>query len=100
MIRFERSCRIARGKDLVTIEWAKEITAYLNGKYPDTNLQVFSHRFGVIDTLAWQADFDSLASLDSYQRALNGDEGFWERLGKSTEFFIEGSFFDTVLETL
>ena len=100
MIRFERSGRIARGKDLVAIEWAKEITVYLNGKYPDANLQVFSHRFGVIDTLAWQADFDSLASLDNYQRTLNSDEGFWERLGKGTEFFVEGSFFDTVIESL
>ncbi|HEU0297105.1 MAG TPA: hypothetical protein VFR47_30475 [Anaerolineales bacterium] len=100
MIRFQRSGRIARGKDLQAIEWSKEVTAYLNGKFSEANLQVFSHRFGDIDTLAWQADFDSLASLDSYQRAINGDKEFWERLGKSTEFFVEGSFFDTVFETL
>lgn len=100
MIRFQRSGRIARGKDLQAIEWSKEMTAYLNGKFSEANLQVFSHRFGDIDTLAWQADFDNLASLDSYQRAINGDKEFWERLGKSTEFFVEGSFFDTVFETL
>jgi len=100
MIRFQRSGRIARGKDLQATEWSKEVTAYLNSKFSDANLQVFSQRFGDIDTLAWQADFDSLASLDNYQRAINGDEGFWERLGKSTEFFVEGSFFDTVFETL
>ena len=100
MIRFQRSGRIAQGKDLQAFEWSREVTAYLNGKFSDTNLQVFSHRFGVIDTLAWQADFDDLASLDKYQRTLNGDEGFGERLGKSTGLFVEGSFFDTVLETL
>jgi hypothetical protein len=100
MIRFQRSGRVARGKDPEAIEWSKEVTAYLNGKFSEANLQVFSHRFGTIDTLAWQADFDSLASLDSYQRAINGDEGFGERLGKATGFFVEGSFFDTVFETL
>jgi len=100
MIRFQRSGRIAQGKDLQAIEWSKEVTAYLNGKFSETNLQVFSHRFGVIDILAWQADFDSLASLDNYQRAINADEGFGERIGKGTGIFIEGSFFDTVFETL
>ena len=100
MIRFQRSGRIARGKDLQAIEWSKEVTTYLNGKFSEANLLVFSHRFGDIDTLAWQADFDGLASLDSYQRAINADKGFWELLSKATEFFIEGSFFDTVFETL
>jgi hypothetical protein len=100
MIRFQRSTRIAQGKDLEAIAWAKEITTFLNGKYSDANVQVFAHRFGVIDTVAWQVDFDSLAGLDKYQKTLNDDEGFLALLGKSTGLFVEGSLFDTVFETL
>jgi hypothetical protein len=100
MIRFERSGQIAQGKDLEAIAWAKEITTFLNGKYSQANVQVFSHRFGVIDTLAWQVDFDSLASLDKYQKTLNDDEGYWALIGKSTGLFVANTIFDTVLETL
>ena len=100
MIRFQRSTRIAQGKDPEAIAWAKEITTFLNGKYSEAKVQVFSHRFGVIDTLAWQVDFDSLASLEKYQKTLNGDEEYWALVGKTSGFFVEGSLFDTVLETL
>jgi hypothetical protein len=100
MIRFQRSTRIAQGKDLEAIAWAKEITGYLNGKYSEANVQVFSHRFGVIDTLAWQVDFDSLANLDKYQKTLNDDEGYWALINKSTDLFIEGNLVDTVFESL
>jgi hypothetical protein len=82
------------------IAWAKEITTFLNNKYSEANLQVFAHRFGVIDTLAWQVDFDSLASLDKYQKTLNEDKGYWEQLEKSAGLFVANSIFDTVLETL
>ena len=51
MIRFQRSGRVARGKDPEAIEWSKEVTTYLNGKFSAANLQVFSQRFGTIDTL-------------------------------------------------
>ena len=100
MIRFQRSLRIAQNKDLQAITWSKEITAFLNGKYSDTNVQVFTHRFGVIDTIAWQLDLDSLASLDKYQKTLNADEEYLVRVNQTAGLFMEGTVFDTVFETL
>jgi hypothetical protein len=100
MIRFERSGQIAQGKDLEAMAWAKEITTFLNGKYPEANVQVFAHRFGVVDMVAWQVDFDNLAGLDKYQKSLNADKGYLEQLEKSAGLFVANTIFDTVLETL
>lgn len=100
MIRFQRSLRIAPNKDLEAITWSKEITTFLNGKYSETTVQVFSQRFGVIDTIAWQLDLDSLASLDKYQKTLNADEEYLARVNQTVGLFMEGSLFDTVFETL
>jgi len=100
MIRFQRSLRSAQNKDLEAIAWAQEITKFLNGKYPEANVQVFAQRFGVVDTIAWQVDFDSLVSLDKYQKTLNTDEEYFAQLNKSTDLFMAGSLFDTVFESL
>ena len=100
MIRFQRSLRIAQNRDLEAITWSKEITTFLNGKYSETNVQVFAQRFGMIDTIAWQLDLDSLASLDKYQKTLNADEEYLAQVNKTAGLFMEGSIFDTVFETL
>ena len=100
MIRFQRSLRIAQNKDLEAITWSKEITAFLNSKYSETNVQVFAQRFGVIDMIAWQLDLDSLASLEKYQKTLNADEEYLARVNQTVGLFMEGTLFDTVFETL
>jgi hypothetical protein len=100
MIRFQRSLRIAPNRDLEAITWSKEITTFLNGKYPETKVQVFAHRFGVIDTIAWELDVDNLASLDKYQKTLNADEEYLAKVNETAGLFMAGSLFDTVLENL
>ena len=100
MIRFQRSLRIAQNKDLEAITWSKEITTFLNAKYSEGKVEVFSHRFGVVDTIAWHLDIDSLASLDKYQKTLNGDEEYLARVNQTVGLFMAGSLVDTVFETL
>ena len=100
MIRFQRSVRAAGGKAREATAWAQEVTTYLNGKFGETNLQAFAQRFGDVSTLSWQADFDSLASLDNYQQSVNGDQGYWGLVDKADGLFVEGSINDTVFEAL
>jgi hypothetical protein len=100
MIRFHRSIRSASNNAGATIQWSKEVTDYLNGKYAGTNVQVFAHRFGDVSTIVWEADFDTLASLDDYQHTLNANEAYWAVVAKSAGLFVEGSVDDTVLESL
>jgi hypothetical protein len=100
MVRFERSARVAQGKLIAARQWAQEVTDYANSNHPEGKLQVFSERFGNIGRVSWQADFDSVAALDSYQQSFDTDEGYWALLSKSTELFVEDSIKDTVYETL
>jgi len=100
MFRFERSAQVARGKLREARKWAQEVTDYANSNHPQGKLQVFSERFGDIGKVSWQADFDNLAALDQYQVSFETDQGYWNLVNKSTELFMEGSFHDTVYETL
>jgi hypothetical protein len=100
MIRFHRAIRSAANNAATAIQWSKEVTDYLNGKYPATTVNVFAQRFGDVSTIVWEADFDTLASLDDYQHTLNTNEEYWALVEKSAGFFVEGSIDDTVLESL
>ena len=100
MIRFQRSLRCTGNKAREATEWAKEVTTYLNDNYSETTLQAFGQRFGDVNTIVWQADFDSLASLDNYQQAAGDDEGYLAIVAKSVGLFVDGTLIDTVFETL
>lgn len=100
MVRFERSARVARGKDYEARRWAQEVASYANSNHPEGKLNVFSERFGNLGRISWQADFDDLAALDRYQKSFDTDEGYWALINKATELFIENSLHDAVYETL
>ena len=100
MIRFQRSIRSASNNAAGAIEWAREVTTFLNGIYAKNNVQLFAHRFGDVSTIVWEVDFDTLASLDDYQHTLNADEEYWAVVAKSVDLFVEGSVYDIVLEAL
>jgi len=76
------------------------VTTDLNRKFGETNLQAFAQRFGDISTIVWQADFDSLASLNDYQQSVDGDKGYWDLVDKADGRFAEGSINDAVFESL
>jgi len=100
VIRFQRSIQVAGGKNLEAVQWAKEVTEYLNGKQPDNKAQAFSSRFGDVNEMAWQIDFEDLAALDKYQQFFNTDQGYWEMVKKAEDLFIEGTTYDSAFETL
>ena len=100
MIRWQRSIRSAGARNLEAVQWAKEVTDYVNGKQPNYKLQAFSSRFGDVNMLVWQVDFEDLATLDKYQQFFGTDPDYWELIKKATDLFIEGTTNDTVFESL
>ncbi len=100
MVRFERSARVARGKDLEARRWAQEVTDYANNNHPEGKLQVWSERFGNLGRISWQADFEDLTALDRYQKSFDTDQGYGALVSKASELFIESSVHDTIYETL
>ena len=100
MIRFQRSIQVAGGKNLEAVQWAKEVTDYLNSKQSNFKAQAFSSRFGEVNEMVWQIDFEDLAALDKYQQFFNTDQGYWEMVKKADGLFIEGTTYDSAFETL
>jgi len=100
MIRFQRTIQAAGGRNLEAVQWAKEVSDYLNGKQPDHEVQAFSSRFGDVNVIAWQIDFEDLAALDKYQQFFNTDQGYWGMIKKADGLFIEGTTYDSAFETL
>ncbi len=99
MVRWTRSVRIARGKPLEAMQWAKEITEWINKKY---NLQtkVYVDSFGEVGTLRWFVDHESLAVLEKSWDQLLGDQEYWQKVNQSNDLFVEDSLFDTVMRTI
>ena len=100
MIRWQRSIRSSGARNLDAVQWANEVTDYVNGKHPNYKVQAFSSRFGDVNMLVWQVDFEDLAALDKYQQSFNTDQGYWELIKKAAGLFIEGTTNDTVFESL
>lgn len=100
MIRWQRSIRSSGARSLEAVQWAKEVTDYVNGKQPNYKVQAFSSRFGDVNMLVWQADFEDLADLNKYQEFFNTDQGYWELIKKATDLFLEGTTYDNAFESL
>ena len=100
MIRFQRTA-IASGVNVFkAIQWAKEVTEFINKKHPQGKLEVFSGRFAPYGTVYWAADFEDLAALDRWQQVIQADQEYWALLSKAEGLFLEGRGFDVVMMTV
>ncbi len=100
MIRWQRSIRAKVGKGLESVQWAKEVTDYVNSKQPNYKAQAFSSAFGDINMLVWHVDFEDLAALDKFSKSLDTDQGYLELIRKAADIFIDGSVYDSAFEAL
>ena len=100
MIRWQRSIRTKGGKAVEAVQWAKEVTDYVNSKQPNYKAQAFASQFGDVNMLVWHVDFEDLAALDKYGKFFNTDQGYLELVKKASDLFIEGSLYDSAFEDL
>ncbi len=99
MVRFTRSARIVRGKFPQAMQWAKEMTEFANKKYK-IQMSVYLDSFGEVGTIRWFADYPDLAALEKMGNQLLVDQEYWQKISQSTELFIQGSLFDTVMQSI
>ena len=98
MLRFHRSARTAVGARFPeAVQWAKEVTEYINSKYPEATLLAFAEQYGAVGTIHWYVDYEDIATLDRVGSQILTDEGYWAILGKAADLFIEGSTKDTLM---
>ncbi|MGD0662864.1 MAG: DUF6039 family protein [Syntrophorhabdales bacterium] len=98
MVRWTRSGRIAPGKDQQAIQWAKEITEYINKKYSG-HLSVYMDCFGELGTVRWFEDFENLAAVEKRMQQVMADQEYWQRVSQAPTLF-QGVVFDTAMATL
>lgn len=100
MIRYIRSLRCISGKGGEAINYALEIAGYLNAKYPEIQLSVFTSRFGPINDIYWYADAEDLAALDRWQKQIGADPDYRKLRKKAVDLFIQNSGKDRVLSSI
>jgi hypothetical protein len=99
-VRVHSTARISDGMTREAFQFAKEVTAYLNSKYPQYSVQVYMEAFGATGTIHWFADYRDLAAAEHAAGQLFSDPGYLAILGKSSGLFIEGSMHDTLMMQL
>lgn len=101
MYKFQRTGRL-RGAQYFAeaAQWAREITAYINNKFPQLSLQVYLEVFSDIHTFHWNADYKDLATFESVSSQLLADQEYWAFVNKGTGYFLEGSWSDRLLRSL
>jgi hypothetical protein len=99
MVLYTRSVRIARGKDLPSIKWAKEFTDWFNKKY-NLQMKLYSDLFGEMGTLRWFLPFESLAVAEKTRNQLMADQEYWQKLSQAIDLFIEGRTLDTIMNEI
>jgi hypothetical protein len=99
MIRWTRSARIAAGKNLQAMQWAKEIAEFMNKKYK-VQMSVYSDIFGEVGTIRWFGDQADLAAWEKVINQVRVDKEYLQKLSQATDLFIQGSVFDTVMQAI
>ena len=100
MIRWTRSARIASsGKFAQAVQWAKEIAEFANKKYK-VQTSVYMDFFGEAGTISWFNDYADLAALEKVRNQLMTDQEYLKKLIQTADLFIEGSGYDTVMESI
>ena len=92
MIRWMRKARIAGGKHLEAIQWAKETREYTKTKFEGgADVKIFLEMLGDYGVICWMVDFENLATLELAGQALDADMGYQERLKAASELFLPGT---------
>ncbi len=99
MILFVRRAKYRAGKGQAAINWAKEITKYINEKFPTTKIQSYQSRFGSISDIVWIVKVNDLVTLDKLQNEVETDKEYLNLMQKAWDanLLIDGSFEDNVL---
>ncbi|MFX0203681.1 MAG: NIPSNAP family protein [Candidatus Hodarchaeota archaeon] len=100
MIRWTRSLRISSGKyNQQAIQWAKEITEFLNKKYKP-QFSVYMDILGEGGTIRWFCDYADLATLEKVAEQIVQDQEYWQKVNQGSDFFMPGSVHDTVMSAI
>ncbi len=100
MYRWHRVAQVSRGKFFEALQWAKQISEYVNANHSPGNAQAYLELFGQTGTIHWYADYDDLSTLEKVNQALLADPKYAAMLNEATGLFIEGKTKDTLIQMI
>jgi hypothetical protein len=92
--RVMRTLRANAGEIPIALQWAADLTAYVNKNYP-LSVQ-FGAEFGS-NNIQWHWEIDSLDRLQQLNLKLLKDREYWAFMQKAKGLFVEGTMKDTIL---
>ncbi len=93
MVRFQRSVVPTIGKFPEAVEFAKQITNYIKGKYK-TDTSVYTRSDG---TLYWITNYEDFDAFGRIRTQIVTDKEYWSMVKKASNLFVEGSVEDILL---
>ncbi len=99
MFRSQMSGQAKSDKLDEAIQFAKEVTEYINSKYAPLSIQAYS---GIVDddnTIYWYSDYKDLSTIESFRAKLRSDQEYWALVFKGLDCFVERSFHETLMST-
>jgi hypothetical protein len=102
MILFVRQAKYRAGKGEAAIKWAREVTKYVNEKFPASELQPYFNRFGSISDIVWIGKAKDLVTLDKLQNDVETDKGYLKLVQQAWDanLLVDASFEDKVLVSI
>ena len=97
-IRFQRTFRIAAGKNREATQFAKEVAKYLSDNYSEITLVAYTETFGDLGKVSWFADYKDLATLESVFQRIATDQGYLAIVARASAsgLSVEGTGHDTL----
>ena len=97
MVYFVRSATIVTGSGRhEAMAFARNVTKYINEKYPEVNVELLISKTGRLNRVAWVAKYNSMAAAEEFTDKLQADEryrGILHDAAKTEEkrpFWVDG----------
>ena len=99
MVILIRSLKVASPE---AMQWAKDISDYVNDAFPGHNVRAHREWFGASGSIHWIVEYGSVAEIEQLSRELEADEGYLNMVADSQSrgLFVPGSLQDTIVEEL
>jgi dienelactone hydrolase len=101
-IRFHRKGEIQKGKRLKAIEFAKEITQYLNAAYPEIAVSLYIEKSETTTVAHWFGDYKDLAAYERFIQQIRKDERYLALVTESSDrnLFVREGTHDALLTSI
>jgi len=101
-IRFHRKAQIQENKMLKAIQWAKEITQYVNAGYPEVFVSLYIEKSEAGTIVHWFVDYKDSSTYEQVMQRIRRDEKYLALISQSSEqnLFIRESVHNTLLASV